>query len=292
MKQPLVSVVIPTYGRSAELLSRAVNSALQQDYEPLEVLVVDDNPLQNQYSEGIRQYYQGMERVHYYKTFGNGGACAARNWGIANAQGEIIGFLDDDDYWLPGKVSCSVPLFSDEIALVGTKGWREREGEERRTVYSNANWMAHPTFESMLRVDSIGSTINGMATRRALVEVGGFKIGLPARQDYELWLRLLKRYQAVQVEHFGFVHTLHSGEQITGNPRKAYQGFLAVYQEFQREYRRDRKARFRLMWNFKECALRMNRRGLALWYYLRMLLISPSDTLALARARTGKEGTE
>jgi GT2 family glycosyltransferase len=99
---PLISVVIPTYKRG-DLLNRAILSAMTQDYENLEVVVVGDN------CPDLERMIAAMAhpRVRMFnlkKNHGAGGA-VPRNHAIAAAGGSLIAYLDDDNFWKPGHVS-------------------------------------------------------------------------------------------------------------------------------------------------------------------------------------------
>ncbi|MBK7822446.1 MAG: glycosyltransferase family 2 protein [Tessaracoccus sp.] len=110
-----VSVVIPTVGRPE--LARAIASIEAQDYPgPVELIVVGDLPPGSLDDELVK----GADQVLY--TGGGRRAGAARNLGIAAARQELVAFLDDDDEWLPGKLSAQIPMFGDaEVAVVGTQ---------------------------------------------------------------------------------------------------------------------------------------------------------------------------
>ena len=103
--RPLVSVVVPV--RNGErFLGEALDSVLTQDYEPLELIVVDD---------GSTDRSGDIARAcgaHVIRQEG-GGLAAARNAGIAAAQGELIAFIDADDVWLPGKLERQVEYLLD-----------------------------------------------------------------------------------------------------------------------------------------------------------------------------------
>ena len=105
----LISVVIPTYCRTIELLNNAVQSVLAQSLSVYEIIIVDDNnePI---LSKEIFSYCCKNKLV--YIASNNVGAAAARNIGINIAQGNYIAFLDDDDIWLPNKLQLQMPLFS------------------------------------------------------------------------------------------------------------------------------------------------------------------------------------
>lgn len=103
---PLVSVVIPTYKR-AHFLQRAIDSVLNQTYTNIEVVVVDDNNPDSEFrakTESMMAAYQDNPKVLYVRHPKNQNGAAARNTGIASAHGEYIGFLDDDDWYLPEKI--------------------------------------------------------------------------------------------------------------------------------------------------------------------------------------------
>lgn len=96
-----VTVLIDTY-ESGQFIEQAIESVLAQDFPPeqMEVLVVDDGSTDDT-AERVRKY---GHRVQYlYKA--NGGQASAMNYGLERALGEIVAFLDGDDYWLPGKLT-------------------------------------------------------------------------------------------------------------------------------------------------------------------------------------------
>lgn len=100
MKNPLVSAIIPTYNR-ANLIGRAIESAIAQSYSNLEIMVVDDASKDNT-QEVINTIKD--PRIRYIRHQTNCGGAAARNTGIDAATGEYVAFLDSDDFWLPNKL--------------------------------------------------------------------------------------------------------------------------------------------------------------------------------------------
>ena len=104
-----ISVIIPTYCRAVSTLHAAVQSVKEQDVPVLEIIIIDDN-YDTSLSKDIVSYCQ--ENALVYAASGNAGAAVARNIGINIAQGSFIAFLDDDDTWLPNKLSMQIPLFS------------------------------------------------------------------------------------------------------------------------------------------------------------------------------------
>ena len=94
---PLVSVMIGAYN-AAPYLGEAIESALGQDYEPIELIVVDDGS-----TDGTADVARGYARVNVIQQ-ANGGNGAARNRAVENASGELYAFLDADDRFTPGKL--------------------------------------------------------------------------------------------------------------------------------------------------------------------------------------------
>lgn len=99
-----VSVVIPTVGRRQEQLTRAVASALAQGESIEEVLVVLDDPTRR---DTMPAFQDPRVRV-LVKDSAPRGPAAARNYGAAAAGADVVALLDDDDYWLPGKIDAQL----------------------------------------------------------------------------------------------------------------------------------------------------------------------------------------
>lgn len=101
----LVSVIIPTYKRKGDIVSRAINSIITQEYKNWEVLIIDDND-DDMYSIDIKSYIDKLNdnRIKYIKNSSNIGSAKSRNIGITLSKGEYITFLDDDDEYLPPKI--------------------------------------------------------------------------------------------------------------------------------------------------------------------------------------------
>jgi glycosyltransferase involved in cell wall biosynthesis len=106
MDRPLVSVLINNYNYEA-YLAQAIDSAILQDYHPIEIIVVDDGSADN--SRSIMSRYGTQIRTIFQN---NGGQASAFNAGVNAAKGDILCFLDSDDYWLPDKVSKVVEVYA------------------------------------------------------------------------------------------------------------------------------------------------------------------------------------
>lgn len=110
MEQPLISIVTPTYNR-CERLASAITSVLNQSYQSWELVVVDDGS-----TDATKAVVEGFEdqRIRYvYQE--NQELAAARNTGIRESQGGYVGFLDDDDRFLPDHLEAMVRLMQEDV---------------------------------------------------------------------------------------------------------------------------------------------------------------------------------
>lgn len=113
----LVSVVIPVYNRS-HLISRTLNSVLNQTHKRLEVIIVDD--CSNDSSELVKEIEKFSDlNIKYIRHEVNKHGGASRNTGIDAASGEYIAFLDSDDAWMPEKIQdCIVEIIKNKVDFV------------------------------------------------------------------------------------------------------------------------------------------------------------------------------
>jgi glycosyltransferase involved in cell wall biosynthesis len=99
--KPLVSVIVPVHN-GERFLAPALRSILNQDYRPLELIVIDDGS-----TDQTAQIAASFSKARYFHQ-SNQGVATGRNAGLAAAQGELIAFLDADDLWEPNKLSLQV----------------------------------------------------------------------------------------------------------------------------------------------------------------------------------------
>lgn len=216
---PKVSVIVPTHNR-ADLLPRAIDSLFAQTYGDYEILIVDDCSLDN-----TQDVIAGFAdpRIRSFRHDRNRGQSAAINTGIAHARGEYVGFLDDDDEWLPGKLAGQVALLdasSPKVALV--YGWMDRvDDSDGRVTPSYRNTVEGDIFESALALSIPGPTIVLLIRSSVAREVGGMDESVLRHNDVDLISRIAKRYHAVVLrEVVARAHFAHSYERMgEDNPR-------------------------------------------------------------------------
>ena len=190
MKDALVTAVIPTRNRP-DLVVRAVKSALAQTYRNLEVVVVIDGP-----DTGTAEALSAMmePRLLVLALTENVGGSEARNTGVRAAKGEWIAFLDDDDEWLPQKLSCqmaALPALNDKNVFLSSR-YIERSSEQSRVYPSR---LPDPgerldTYLCCPRGFSTGGEIlqtSTLVVTKKLMTAVPFVVGLKRGQDF-MWL--------------------------------------------------------------------------------------------------------
>jgi glycosyltransferase involved in cell wall biosynthesis len=206
----LVSVIIPTYNRPEKTV-RAVESVLAQNYGHIDLVVVDDGS-----TDDTLDRIRGLDRRGVrLVTQNHQGVSAARNHGLSISRGQLVSFLDSDDYWLPGKLEAQVNLFQENP---GAMICQTEELWVRRGLRLNpAAKHRKPAGEAFFR--SLGLCLispSAVMMRRELFEqVGTFDESLPACEDYDLWLRITARYPVYLIEDHLVVKTGGHGDQLS-----------------------------------------------------------------------------
>lgn len=219
---PLVTVYIPTYNR-VELLKRSVESVRKQTYENLEIIIVDDCS-----TDDTQQYLADIAkeepRVRYFLKEKNSGACASRNIAINNANGEYITGLDDDDIFLPNRISSFIKQIHkydmDKVILFsGYKCGLSTEIKIRNKIrLFLSKKIVHQ--QDLILSNYIGNQI--FVKTHLLKENEGFDENFKMWQDLECWYRLLSTRMAICVQEITYcVDTEHGYERIT-NVDKLY----------------------------------------------------------------------
>jgi len=185
--RPMVSVVIPVYN-DEKYIRESVESALNQEYKNLEVIVVDDGS--SDLTPKILQNFGG--RIHYIRQE-NSGTAAALNKGIQKAKGQLIAWLSSDDLFLPKKIKHQVDRFSESpsLALVYTD-WIMIDycGEQMKVVHCPCPPAERFVIEMLKKNFLNGSSV--IIRRECFEKVGYFDETLPTDSDGDMWFRMLK----------------------------------------------------------------------------------------------------
>ncbi len=202
---PTISVIVPAYN-SGPYIIKAINSALHQGAEDMEIIIVDDGSTDDTEAT-VRSIND--PRVHYYYQPNSGRAGSPRNRALELATGDFIAFLDSDDYWLPNHLSTSLELlannldhglvFSDMNLLNNKTGkltpWFDKPVNSEHLRSSNdftENEQAiiyHNDFFERLMNQNIIPLPTVVIRRKTLLKVGLFD-ETTSLEDRDFWIRL------------------------------------------------------------------------------------------------------
>ncbi|CAN5691467.1 glycosyltransferase [soil metagenome] len=190
---PLVSVIIPSYNHG-KYLPEAVKSIREQDYPRIEIIIVDDGSTDN-----TSDVVKTLPPVKYiYQQ--NRGLSAARNTGIKNSAGEMLVFLDADDWLLPGAIKVNIAKLQADEKLAFASGAHlkiyessGRQVEEYQGVRQNA-------YLQLLQGNYIGMHATVMY-RKWVFDTFIFDENLRACEDYDLYLNITRKHQVVHHSH-------------------------------------------------------------------------------------------
>lgn len=189
-----ISVIIPTYNR-ANLIEISVRSVLDQTYDNLEVIVVDDGSIDDtqEVIERIRD-----TRVVYRKLPSNQGVSNARNVGVSMATASLIAFQDSDDRWRKDKLEKQMEYWQahPEYSMVYSSYlYHTEEGESYQVPSENIQGELEGTiFTSLLLRNTIGAPTMLMQ-KDCFLQCGGFDLSYKSLEDWEFVLRFAKEYQ-------------------------------------------------------------------------------------------------
>ena len=198
MSRPLVSVIIPVYNAEAHV-GQAISSALDQTYENIEVLVVDDGSTDDS-ADIVESMVAEDTRVEVIRQE-NKGVAAARNRGIRQAKGEYIAPLDADDRWFMPKLERQVDRMVEGGPALGLvySWWLYINQRGEIFQYAGRPRFEGDVFEAHVHQNFVGNGSVPLIRRAALENVGlydeGFRThGAEGCEDWDLTLRIARQY--------------------------------------------------------------------------------------------------
>lgn len=182
---PLVSVVIACYNQ-ARFLRRAIESARNQTYPRIEIVVVDDGSTDDTAAVAAELGARCIRQA-------NRGPAAARNRGLQECAGEYVVFLDADDRLLPHGVEANVDAFMERPEAGLVSGWGRREYER---VWIPPLTPPEQDSYTVILEQSYGCEHQEMQRRDALIAVGGYdeSDSIRATEDWDLHLRMAREH--------------------------------------------------------------------------------------------------
>lgn len=229
---PFVSIVIPVYN-GANYLKQAIDSALAQTYQNIEILVINDGSSDNGATESIARSYR--DKIRYFSK-PNGGVASALNLGIRNMRGEYFSWLSHDDWYYPHKLQRQIEALQkshNPLQIVYSNFDTFIQNEQRlinrppklRTIQDRLQSSVFGLFEGQVH----GCTL--LIHKSHFERVGLFNESLPTTQDYDLWFRMFLGQRLIYLNESLIVFRFHSeqGSKIydtTGEQVRLYQSMI------------------------------------------------------------------
>ncbi len=183
----LVSIVIPCYN-VAPYIEQCLTSALNQSYQDIEIIAVDNNSSDGTNSVLTKYQEAYPSKISVYREE-HQGAPYARNLGLSKAKGVWIQFLDADDYLCREKISQQLDLVDlnpNADLVVGGYKYLYANGRTKRYFPDHEDTICG------LFTSRLGNTCANLWKKEAIMLIGGWRTALPCHQEYDLLFRLIR----------------------------------------------------------------------------------------------------
>jgi glycosyltransferase involved in cell wall biosynthesis len=215
MATPQVSVVVPAFNAETTIVA-AVESALGQTFDDLEVIVVDDDS-----TDATMERLAGIgdPRLRLLRT-AHGGVARARNQGMDAARGQFIAFLDADDMWTPDKLEAQVQALSSDPSAWAVYSWTVFCDTDGRYLFAKApEYLSGDVYSELLTTFFLASGSNALARRACVESIGRFDETAEPVEDWEYWLRCAKKGRFALVPRYQVLYRFSIGSASTAVER-------------------------------------------------------------------------
>lgn len=230
-----VTVVIPSYNR-AHLVADALDSVAAQTHRPISIILVDDGSTDD--TAGVVEAWAARhpDVPLTYLTQPNRGKCSARNAGAAAVTTPYVAFLDSDDCYLPDKTARQVERLEADPDLgavyCGIVDVDLRTGERSVQVH------AYPQgrlFERLLVRDVTNPTSTYLIRKSVIDDVGALNEAIDGRTDWEMTLRMAKKYAIGAVPEALIEFRAHAGPRTASNRQHEIGGFRYIRERYRED---------------------------------------------------------
>lgn len=226
---PNVSVVIPTYNRSKQI-EHAVRSVLAQTHSNLEVIVVDDGSTDGT-AQIIKECARKDPRIRLIEHGQRKGAQAARNTGILAARGKWIAFLDSDDQWFPDSLEVRLEMAARRgVHVVHSECYILDRGDAEPKQFGVPP-MQGQVYKELLRFkQTFGPTFPSLlVSSEALADIGYLDETIVSFQEWDLAIRLARRYEFMFVPKPTFIYDRRHANAISKDLLRTAIGYEQVF---------------------------------------------------------------
>lgn len=199
----LVSIITPSFNQAA-YIEQTIQSVLGQDYPNIEYIVIDGGSTDDS-EQVIRKY---MDHLAYWISEKDSGQAEAINKGFQRARGEIVAWLNSDDYYLPGVISAVVKVFEQNPDVVMVHGDMLAVDENGQTI--NVLKYRQLSLQDLLCFQIIGQP-SVFFRRKVLEETGGLDTTFHFLLDHHLWIRIARAGKILHVDQTWSAARYHAG---------------------------------------------------------------------------------
>jgi len=222
-----ISVIITTYN-DAELLKRAINSVYVQSLTPKEIIVVDDGSLNDDAQKVVNEFKNNTTiKIFFYKK-NNGGPSDARNFGINKSNCKFITFLDADDEMTINSIKkryAALIKLDERYAVVYANAFLIKKTKIIKQKFKIVDGYLNENTKLIGRQKGIpGGSCYYIFKKNIFKEVGGFNIHLSHNEDFELLLRIAKKWKFYGIDTFACKIYIRSESLSRKNYYKSYEG--------------------------------------------------------------------
>jgi glycosyltransferase involved in cell wall biosynthesis len=227
----LITVIIPVYNRSS-ILPRAIESVQKQHFQQWTLLIVDDGSTDD--TIAVAQQYERDARVRVLQMPRNGGAAAARNFGIRSASSPYIALLDSDDMYHPDFLQYSMDALSRAEASIGFSytGVGVLQQSDMGTATSAQVWKLPEQYKSHKRPYlyqlQVGTAAGILLRREVFDKVGFFDEQLRAAEDTDWFIRASEFYQGLPVPYTLIFKDNLVAERLTTNYKRNAEAYASI----------------------------------------------------------------
>ncbi|HVS32434.1 MAG TPA: glycosyltransferase [Thermoanaerobaculia bacterium] len=215
--RPALTVFTPFYKTSERYFDETIESVLSQSFGDFEYLMINDGPAAD--ARRIEEKFPDP-RIRIITTGSPLGLSGSRNAGLLEARGDLIAFIDSDDFCEPGRfqkqidflrahpdhilVGSAIRYIDEQSRTIGGRVYPETDDAIRKRLVA-INCIAQPSV---------------MARRQALIDAGGYTPDFPCAEDYALWLRLARfgKFHNLQETLVAYRIHLQSGKHLLLRP--------------------------------------------------------------------------
>jgi len=235
-KQPLISIVMPTFNTKIEWLREAIDSVRGQLYENWELCIADDASTDDELREFLETVSKDDERIKVTFRLKNGHISKASNSALDLCTGDWVALLDHDDALAEHALYCVAEVINNnpDVQLIYSDEDKIRENGERWEPYFKCDWN-RDLFYSQNMISHLG-----VYRKKIIAEIGGFRAGFEGSQDYDLALRYIEKIDEKAIYHIPRVlyhwrmHAESTARQTDAKPYALIAGEKALQEHLDR----------------------------------------------------------